>query len=307
MENFARNSLKNKKFIIFGGGFSGQFIANQIRCLGCEAITSSRQINNDKTSFVFDSLSNALPPEQIFDGTTHVLSCIPPEKNGKDPVLSRLHKKLRSLDLEWVGYLSTTGVYGNTFGSWVTESDPTKPLQDRSKRRLLCERSWLDSNLPIQIFRLPGIYGPGRSTFESIFKKNIKVIHKPNQVFSRIHVEDIANAILYLIFKINDKNFKQIINIADNYPTSQIEVIEHSYKLLGLKMPKPINFDDAKKLLSPIALSFWEENRRVSNALLCKDLGYKLIHKNYKSGLKSCLEIIKKKNLGSYNSHELNN
>ena len=297
MVNFARHSLKKKKFIIFGGGFSGQFIANEIRKLGCEALTSSRLVHNNTKSFVFDSLSKELPPEHIFDGTTHVLSCIPPDKNGEDPVLSRLHKKLKSLDLEWVGYLSTTGVYGNTFGKWVTEKDPAKPLQNRSKRRLLCEQSWLYSNLPIQIFRLPGIYGPGRSTFESIFKKNIKVIHKPNQVFSRIHVADIANAIIYLLLKINNKNFKQIINIADNYPTSQIEVIEHSYKLLGLKMPHPMNFDDAKKLLSPIALSFWEENRRVSNSLLCEDLGYKLIHKNYKSGLKSCLEIIKQNNL----------
>tara|TARA_Y100001978_G_scaffold174106_1_gene165446 strand:+ start:181 stop:1077 length:897 start_codon:yes stop_codon:yes gene_type:complete len=297
MENFARNSLKKKKFIIFGGGFSGQFISNEIRKLGCEALTSSRQIQNNTTSFVFDSVSDALPPEYIFDGTTHVLSCIPPDKNGKDPVLSRLHKKLKSLNLEWVGYLSTTGVYGNTFGEWVTEQDPAKPLQDRSKRRLLCEKSWLDSKLPIQIFRLPGIYGPGRSTFDSILKKNIKVIHKPNQVFSRIHVADIASAILYLILKINDDNFKQIINIADNYPTSQVEVIEHSYKLLGLKMPEPINFEDAKQLLSPIALSFWEENRRVSNTLLCKDLGYKLIHKDYKSGLKNCLEMIKQNNL----------
>ena len=298
MESFARESLKNKKFIIFGGGFTGQVIANQIRNLGHQALTSSRQIENSETSFVFDSLSKELPPEKIFDGTTHVLSCIPPDKSGKDPVLSRLYKILRSLNLEWVGYLSTTGVYGNTFGSWVTESDPTKPMQDRSKRRLQCERSWLDSNLPIQIFRLPGIYGPGRSTFESIFKKNIKVIHKPNQVFSRIHVADIANAILYLLLKINNENFKQIINIADNYPSSQIEVIEHSYKLLGLKMPEPINFEDAKQLLSPIALSFWEENRRVSNTLLCKDLGYKLIYKDYKSGLKNCLEIIKQKELG---------
>ena len=297
MESFARNSLKKKKFIIFGGGFSGKFIAKEIRKLGYEALTSSRQIQNDTTTFVFDSLSNALPPEEIYEGTTHVLSCIPPDKSGQDPVLSRLHKKLKTLNLEWVGYLSTTGVYGNTYGEWVTEKDPAKPLQDRSKRRLLCERSWLDSNLPIQIFRLPGIYGPGRSTFESIFKKNIKVIHKPNQVFSRIHVADIANAILYLLLKINDENFKQIINIADNYPTSQIEVISHSYKLLGLKMPEPIHFDDAKKLLSPIALSFWEENRRVSNGLLCRDLGYKLIHENYKSGLKNCLEIIKKKDL----------
>ena len=297
MKNFARNSLKKKKFIIFGGGFSGQFIANEIRKLGCEALTSSRGTKKDKTSFVFDSLSTELPPEHIFDGTTHVLSCIPPNKKGEDPVLSRLCKKLKNLDLEWVGYLSTTGVYGNTYGEWVTEKDPAKPVQDRSKRRLSCEKSWLDSRLPIQIFRLPGIYGPGRSTFESIFNNNIKVIHKPNQVFSRIHVADIANAIIYLLLKVNNIKFTQIINIADNYPSSQIEVIEHCYKLLGLKMPAPIDFDDAKNLLSPIALSFWEENRRVSNTLLCKDLGYELIHKNYKSGLKSCLEIIKQNNL----------
>ncbi len=296
MENFARNSLKKKKFIIFGGGFSGKFIANEIRKLGHEALTSSRQINNDNQSFVFDSSSEDLPPEHIFDGTTHVLSCIPPDENGKDPVLLKLQKKLKTLNLDWAGYLSTTGVYGNTFGEWVTEKDPVKPLQERSKRRLLCEKSWLNSNLPIQIFRLPGIYGPGRSTFESIFKKNIKVIHKPNQVFSRVHVADIANAILYLLFQVNEKNFQQIINISDNYPSSQIEVIEHSYKLLGFKMPEPMDFDDAKKILSPIALSFWEENRKVSNALLCQDLGYKLIHKNFKSGLKSCLEIIKQNN-----------
>ena len=297
MEQLAINSLKKKKFIIFGGGFSGQFIANEIRKLGSEVLTSSRQIQGISTNFVFDSLSNSLPPEYIFEGTTHVLSCIPPNKSGKDPVLSRLHQKLKSLNLEWVGYLSTTGVYGNTFGQWVTEKDPAKPLQDRSKRRLLCEKQWLDSDLPIQIFRLPGIYGPGRSTFESILKKNIKVIYKPNQVFSRIHVADIANAIIYLLLKINNENFKQIINIADNYPSSQIEVIEHSYKLLELKMPEPMDFNEAKKFLSPIALSFWEENRRVSNELLCNDLGYKLIHKNYKSGLKSCLEIIRQKNL----------
>jgi len=296
MGNFASNSLKKKKFIIFGGGFSGQFIANEIRKLGSEVLTSSRQIKNDKKSFVYDSLSSVLPPEHIFDGTTHILSCIPPDKKGKDPVLSRLHEKLKNLNLEWVGYLSTTGVYGNTFGEWVTEKEPANPLQDRSKRRLLCERSWLDSCLPIQIFRLPGIYGPGRSTFESIFKNNIKVIYKPDQVFSRIHVEDIANAIIYLLLKVNDVNFKKIINIADNYPSSQIEVIKYSYKLLGLNMPEPINFDEAKNLLSPIALSFWEENRRVSNTLLCKDLGYELIHKNYKSGLQNCLEIIKQKN-----------
>jgi len=292
MANFARISLKKKKFIIFGGGFTGLFFANEIRKLGGEALTSSRQVLDDKKNFFFDSESNSLPPQNIFKGTTHVLSCIPPSKKGEDPVLFRLQHILKSLNLEWTGYLSTTGVYGNTFGEWVTEKDPVNPLQERSKRRLQCEKRWINSGLPVQIFRLPGIYGPGRSTFDSILKNNIKVIHKPNQVFSRIHVADIASAIIYLLLKINNSNFHQIINIADDCPTSQIEVIKHSYTLLGLEMPKAINFDDAKKILSPIAQSFWEENRKVSNHLLCNELGYKLIYQNYKSGLENCLKVI---------------
>ncbi len=292
MENIASLSLKKKKFIIFGGGFSGKFFANEIRKLGCTALTSTRNNNDNDFNFYFDSNANKTPSKDIFEGTTHVLSCIPPHKDGTDPVLNKLRAELKNLNLEWVGYLSTTGVYGNTYGNWVSENDPVNPIQERSKRRLSCERIWLDSTLPVQIFRLPGIYGPGRSIFESILKNNIKVIHKDEQVFSRIHVADIANAIIYLLLKVNHINYHQIINIADNNPTAQIEVIEHAYKLMGLTMPKPLNFNDAKKLLSPIALSFWEENRKVSNQLLCEKLGYKLIYKNYKSGLRNCLEII---------------
>ena len=143
--------------------------------------------------------------------------------------------------------------------------------------------------MPIQIFRLPGIYGPGRSTFETIKHNKIRVISKKNQVFSRIHVEDISNAILYLLKNKNNLDFHRIINIADDEPCSQLEVIQYCYDLLGLKMPKPTSFDDAKINLSPIAQSFWMENRRISNNLLCKELGYKLIYKNFRSGLKNCL------------------
>ena len=157
----------------------------------------------------------------------------------------------------------------------------------------MCEKEWIDSDLPSQIFRLPGIYGPGRSTIESIIKKNIKVIHKPEQVFSRIHVDDISMAIIYLLQNKDNIDFHKIINIADNHPCSQLEVINYSYKLLGLQMPNPIQFKEAKKILSPIALSFWEENRKVSNKLLCEKLGYKLIHKDYTVGLKNCLQHIK--------------
>ena len=283
------NSLNNKsKFLILGCGFSGSFFAKTIRKFGCTVLTSSRSENNDPNSFVFNSENNIIPDKKIFDGVTHILSCIPPNKNGHDPVLGRLQSKLQSLSLEWVGYLSTTGVYGNTKGDWVFETDQPNPCQTRSHNRLNCEKEWIDSGLPVQIFRLPGIYGPGRSTFEAIRNQKIRVISKKNQVFSRIHVADITNAIIHVLQIKDSLSFHQIINIADDEPCSQIEVIQYCYELLGLKMPKPILFEEAKKELSPIAQSFWMENRRVSNKLLCKTLGYKLIYKNYREGLKNC-------------------
>ena len=293
MTDLASPLTKKNKFIIFGGGFSGKYFAESIRKFGCTALTSSRSSNNDPNSFIFNSENKSLPEDSIFDEVTHILSCIPPDKNGDDPVLKSLNNKIKNLSLKWVGYLSTTGVYGNTDGNWVSEKDKPSPFQERSQRRLNCEKAWMNSNLPIQIFRLPGIYGPGRSTLEAIRNRKIKVIHKENQVFSRIHVADIANAIIYLIQNKNKLDFHPIINIADDEPCSQIEVIQYGYKLLGLEMPKKIMFEEAKKNLSPIAQSFWIENRRVSNKLLCKNLGYKLIFKNYKVGLQNCLVNIK--------------
>jgi len=292
MNNFA-SVLKKKKILIFGAGFSGKKIAIEMRNAGFEAFTSSRSVKHDKWSFLYDSNSNELPPDKLFENVTHILSCMPPNKDGSDPLLSKLENKLLDLNLEWAGYLSTTGVYGNTFGEWVSENAPVNPVQERSKRRLLCEEKWINTALPTQIFRLPGIYGPGRSTLDSILKNNIKVIFKENQVFSRVHVADIANAIIYLLQNQNQFALHKIINIADDNPCSQIEVIRYSYKLLKMQMPEPIDFEDAKKNLSPIALSFWEENRRVSNFLLCKELGYKLLHKDYKSGLQNCLKHLK--------------
>ena len=288
MKNPASLLNKKNKFLILGCGFSGNFFAKTIRQLGCTAITTSRCENEDPNSFVFNSENGIVPNQKIFDGVTHILSCIPPDKNGNDPVLGSLKNKLKTLSPEWVGYLSTTGVYGNTKGDWVSEIDEPNPFQERSHKRLNCEKEWIESGLPVQIFRLPGIYGPGRSTFEAIRNKRIRVIFKRNQVFSRIHVADITNAIIYLLQNKNSLTFHQVINIADDEPCSQIEVIQYCYDLLGLKMPEPILFEDAREDLSPIAQSFWMENRRVSNKLLCETLGYKLIYKNYKIGLKNC-------------------
>ncbi|MBO8220085.1 SDR family NAD(P)-dependent oxidoreductase [Prochlorococcus marinus] len=289
MKNTASSLDNKKKFLILGCGFSGSFFAKAIRKFGCTALTTSRSENSDPNNYVFNSEKGIVPNDKIFDGVTHILSCIPPDKNGKDPVLGSLQNKIKSLSIEWAGYLSTTGVYGNKDGDWVSEIDKPNPFQKRSHNRLNCEKEWIKSGLPVQIFRLPGIYGPGRSTFEAIRNQKIRVISKKDQVFSRIHVADITNAIIYLLKNKDSLKFHQIINIADDEPCPQIEVIQYCYNKLGLKMPKPILFEEAQKELSPIALSFWMENRRVSNKLLCEILGYKLIYKNYKLGLKDCL------------------
>ena len=288
MKNPASSLNYKNKFLILGCGYSGSFFAKTIKKFGCTVLTSSRSENKDPNSFVFNSEKRIMPDKKIFDGVTHILSCIPPNQDGHDPVLGCLQSELQNLSLEWVGYLSTTGVYGNTKGDWVSEVDKPNPCQKRSENRLNCEKEWIATGLPVQIFRLPGIYGPGRSTFEAIRNQKIQVISKKDQVFSRIHVADITNAIIHVLQKKDSLNFHQIINIADDEPCSQIEVIQYCYELLGLKMPKPILFEEAKKELSPIAKSFWMENRRVSNKLLCKTLGYKLIYKNYKTGLKNC-------------------
>ena len=288
MKKVASSLGNKKKFLVLGCGFSGSFFARTIRKIGYTALTSSRCEKKDPNSFVFNSEKGLLPNKKIFDGVTHILSCIPPDKKGNDPVLESLKYQLDSLSLEWIGYLSTTGVYGDTKGDWVSEIDQPNPLQQRSQNRLNCEKEWIKSGLPVQIFRLPGIYGPGRSTFEAIRDNKIRVIYKKNQVFSRVHVADITNAIIYLLQNKDYLKFHQIINIADDEPSSQIEVIKYCFELLGLKMPKQILFEDAKNELSPIAQSFWIENRRVSNKLLCETLGYKLIYKNYKMGLKNC-------------------
>ena len=132
MKNLASSLNSKNKFLILGCGFSGSFFAKTIRKFGCTVLTSSRSVSKDPNSFIFNSENGVVPDEEIFDGVTHILSCIPPDKNGNDPVLESLQSKLEDLPLEWVGYLSTTGVYGNTEGDWVSEIAKPNPLQKRS-------------------------------------------------------------------------------------------------------------------------------------------------------------------------------
>ena len=280
------------KLIIFGGGYSGQRIASVGRNLGVKVLCSRRSNGSEGADFIFNSekeLSN-----EIFEGATHVLSCIPPLLNGEDPVLSKLKKKLLNLkNLKWVGYLSTTGIYGDTKGAWVNESTAPNPQQERSIRRFSCEKKWLETNLPIQILRLPGIYGPRRSSFESLLNGTTKMIDKPGQVFSRIHVDDIAGAVLFLINLYSLGKNPSVVNVADDLPTNNLKVIDFAAKLAKKPLPPIVPFEIAKRTMSPMALSFWQENRKVENNLLCKKLGYSLIYPDFKSGLKNCFSQLK--------------
>jgi len=279
---------QKSKILIFGGGFTGQHIAAIGRKLGATVLCSRRKIQSNGADFEYDSIRKSLHPKNILNEVTHIISCIPPLSDGADPVLKNLKKEIQQMPLEWVGYLSTTGVYGDCKGDWVTEHDRPKPKQLRSIRRFACEQAWQTTGLPLQILRLPGIYGPGRSTLDSYKSKWIKAVDKPGQVFSRIHIDDIAGAVFHLIHSYSQGKSPEIINIADNLPASNIEVLQYSAQLLGREMPPIESFDIASKNMTDMALSFWKENRRVSNKMLCEDIGYSLIHPDYKSGLKDC-------------------
>ncbi len=278
------------KILIFGGGYSGQHIAKVARKLGATVICSRRDIKKIGADFEFDSENKALISENVFEGVTHIISSIPPNKLGKDPVILRFGKILQTLPLQWVGYLSTTGVYGDYQGGWVSENSITYPKQTRSINRLSCEKEWQSLNLPLQILRLPGIYGPGRSALEALKANKDFMVHKPGQVFSRIHIDDIAGSIMYLINLFCNKETPRIINIADDNPANNIEVLTFASNLLNIPIPSVKSFDLASKDMSPIAKSFWQENRKVSNKTLCNILGYNLIHADYKSGLNDCFK-----------------
>tara|TARA_Y100001968_G_scaffold333948_1_gene401682 strand:+ start:13772 stop:14671 length:900 start_codon:yes stop_codon:yes gene_type:complete len=276
------------KMLVFGGGYSGQCIASLARSLGVETLCSRRSIDKKGADFVFNSFTKEIPCSKTLEGTTHIISCIPPGENGKDPVLELLEERIKNMPLQWAGYLSTTGVYGDSQGAWVNEFTTPRPQQLRSKRRLQCEKEWLNTGIPVQILRLPGIYGPGRSALEIILSGKCRLVDKPGQVFSRIHVEDIAAATMHLI-ALSAKSFApKIINISDNLPSTNIDVLKYGANLINFSLPNVEPFEIASKEMSPMALSFWQENRRVSNKFLCEKLNYSLIYPDFKAGLNNC-------------------
>ncbi len=213
----------------------------------------------------------------------HVLVSVPPDAGG-DPVLARFGTALAAARPRWVGYLSTTGVYGDRGGAWVDEEGALAPVNARSAWRVAAERAWVATGLPVMLFRLAGIYGPGRSAFDRLRAGRAQRVVKAGQVFSRIHVDDIA-AVLRASMARGVAG--RAYNVADDEPAPPEDVIAFAAGLLGVPVPPEIPLEEAG--LSPLAASFYAESKRVSNRRIREELGVALAHPTYREGLAAIL------------------
>lgn len=273
---------------IFGLGFCARVIARHLLAAGWRVAGTSRQPAAEATpgaviSYRFDR-DHPLP-ESALDGVSHVLVSVPPDAEG-DPVLDVMGGRLRALAPAWVGYLSTTGVYGDHGGGWVDEETAVNPGSERSRRRVAAELAWQQSGLAVQLFRLAGIYGPGRSALEQVRTGKARRVIKEGQVFSRIHVEDIAATILASMARPRPG---AIYNVCDDDPAPPGDVIAHACALLGASVPPALSWDEAREVLSPMALSFYADNKRVRNDLIKRELGVRLRYPSYREGLEAIL------------------
>lgn len=220
----------------------------------------------------------------LLSDTTHVLSSVPPDAAG-DPVLDIHGGDLAAAGgVRWIGYLSTTGVYGDRAGGWVDETSALLPTSERGRRRVAAETRWLDLHrrrqCPVHVFRLAGIYGPGRNALETVRSGRAQRIDKPGQVFSRIHVADIAATLRASMAKPNPG---AVYNLCDDDPAPPAEVIALACELLGVPPPPLVPFETAE--LSELARSFYTDNKRVSNHRIRDELGVTLRYPSYRDGL----------------------
>ena len=282
------------RVLVIGGGYSGLRFGQAAAALGAQVWLTGRQVQPEESEttggsslrwIAYDSATGTAPTPPA--DLTHVLVTTPPAAAG-DPVFEQWLEPLRRQPLEWLGYLSTTGVYGDTGGAWVNESSPTTPGLARSRARLESEQRWLGSGLPVQSFRLPAIYGPGRCPFQQLRQGNARLIHKPGQVFCRIHVDDIVGALLHCT-ALPRAERPAVINVSDDVPCPSSETLGYAAHLLGCKLPPLQRFEAMACSMSPMALSFWADNRRVSNRLLCRGLGYRLRYPSYREGFAASL------------------
>ena len=222
-------------------------------------------------------------PNAALAGVTHLLSSVPPD-GTTDPVLRHHGRDIARLaqGLAWAGYLSTTGVYGDRDGDWVDEASEPRPGTARGRDRLAAERAWLAHGVPVHVFRLAGIYGPGRSPLEAARAGRAHRVHKPGQVFSRVHVADVARVLRASMARPDPG---AVYNVCDDTPAPPQEVTAYACRLLDIAPPPEIPFDEAD--LSDMARSFYAECKRVSNRRIKEELGVHLAYPNYREGLRA--------------------
>ena len=272
-----------------GHGYSAQALARILIAQGWQVIGTTRSADKAARLAADGVLGLVWPGSDIGPAlarATHLLTSAAPDADG-DPVLRLLHDQIaaRARALRWAGYLSTTGVYGDHAGAWVDEDAPLTPATQRGQARVRAEAAWRAiPGLPLHIFRLAGIYGPGRGPFEKVRNGTARRIIKPGQVFSRIHVDDIAQVLAASIARPNPG---AAYNLCDDDPAPPQDVIAHAAHLLGLPVPPPEDFATAQ--MTPMARSFYAESKKVSNRRIKDELGVRLIHPDYRTGLAALL------------------
>ncbi len=284
----------DKKFFCFGLGYSALALAEMLAGEGWAIAGTCRspEKRDALTAKGWDiSLFDGVAPmdRAALSGVTHLLSSIPPGEAG-DSVLALHEEDIAALSgLHWAGYLSTTGVYGDREGGWVDESSDLLPTGPRGERRKRAETAWFAlgerAGIPVHTFRLAGIYGPGRNALETVRKGRAQRIDKPGQVFSRIHLDDI---VAILRASLDRPNAGAAYNCCDDNPAPPEQVIAYACNLLGVEPPSLIPFDQAD--LSPMARSFYRDNKRVSNTRIKEELGVALRWPDYREALTHLLE-----------------
>lgn len=280
-----RRVTSMKTLLSIGHGFSSRALAVRLLSDGWRVIGTTRSPEKAAVMAAEGVEPLIWPGEGLpFQTATHVLTSVAPGSEG-DPVLATAEADLRAAQhLEWVGYLSTTGVYGDHQGGWVDEHTPLTPSTKRGKARVKAETAWQALDLPLHIFRLAGIYGPGRGPFAKVRAGTARRIIKPDQVFSRIHVHDIAS-VLYA--SIQRPNSGAIYNVCDDDAAPPQDVIAYAAKLLDLPVPPEVPIEEAE--MTEMARSFYAESKRVRNDRIKDELGVKLRYPDYRSGLAALL------------------
>ncbi|MFN3700567.1 MAG: SDR family oxidoreductase [Alphaproteobacteria bacterium] len=278
----------------FGYGYTCDYLGHALLEKGWKVSGTTRSLEKREElksrgihAHIFDQDKPLPDAYGLLDGVTHVLISTPPDDNG-DTAYNWHGRELAGVpSIRWAGYLSTTGVYGDRNGEWVDETSELRPTSKRGTRRLEAENQWLglhkNLDLPMHIFRLAGIYGPGRSALDSVRAGVARRINKPGHVFGRIHVEDIVQVVLASMAQ---PNAGSIYNVCDSNPAASHEVIAYACELLGRPVPPMIDFEEAN--LAPITRSFYLDNRRVRNTKIKEELGVALKYDDYKAGLEAC-------------------